>query len=56
MGGKDSYGRFTYNSTNEGTGANTTVTNNGESVDGDSWKEKYPNIKNLSEEKTIKEN
>ena len=49
MGGKASYGRFTYNSDNKGTGANTTVTGNGEALDGESWKEKYPNIKDLSD-------
>ena len=49
MGGKASYGRFTYNSDNAGTGANTTVTDNGEALDGESWKDKYPNIKDLSD-------
>ena len=49
MGGKDSYGRFTYNSANDGTGSNTKVTGNGEAVDGESWKDKYPSIKDLSD-------
>jgi len=53
MGGKASYGRFTYSETNDGTGANTTVTGNGEAVDGDGWKGKYPNIKDLSEENKL---
>ena len=28
---------------------NSTVTDNGEALDGESWKEKYPNIKDLSD-------
>ena len=49
MGGKDSYGRFTYNSVNDGTSSNTKVTGNGQAVDGESWKDKYPSIKDLSD-------
>ena len=49
MGGKASYGRFTYNSDNAGTDANTKVTGNGEAVNGESWKDNYPNIKDLSD-------
>jgi post-segregation antitoxin (ccd killing protein) len=49
MGGKASYGRFIYSDANKGTGANIDVDGTGQATDGESWKDLYPNIKDLSE-------
>ena len=52
MGGKSSYGRFTYDmEANATTGSNSEVINNGESINNEDWKNdpKYNNIKDLSD-------
>ena len=54
MGGLKSYGRFTYDmEANATTGSNNIVTSNGESIDGEGWKKKYPNIGSIQEENII---
>jgi len=56
MGGLKSYGRFTYDmEANATTGSNSKVIDNGESINNEDWKKKYPNIGTIQEENKVTE-